>query len=213
MKSNNTCSIIISAHIFMATVLPVFGQYNAVDGVSSASGKFQLLGGQAYENRADITWKDGYNNGSQHLLKWGTTTSYGNQINLKPFPRNSSVTTSISGLVAGTKYYGQFFRYYEGRARTTNFEFTTYGTQTAISSMGLGHNAIIVTSLSETTVYNMSGIRIATISADELQKVNQGKTSLISPHLSAGKYIAITKDLVSGKTIRALRFVVQSAAQ
>ena len=99
--------------------------YNIIDAVTSASGKLNLIGGDAYPTFAVIRWKDAYNNGTEHLIKYGTTSSFGSQINLKPFSANTVVIDTLPDLTAGTRYYGQFYRTYKGHSYTTDFSFTT----------------------------------------------------------------------------------------
>jgi hypothetical protein len=138
--------------------------YNDIDAVSSASSLFRIISGKAYKTSAQITWWDYYNNGSQHVLKYGTSSSYGQQINLKPFTANTNVTTTIPNLQPGTKYYIQFYRFYEGQAHSTNDTFVTFS-ETMIRPQR-GQNAIPANELGGKTIdiYLPDGKRIVSYS-------------------------------------------------
>ena len=95
-----------------------------IDAVSSASRRFEILGGKAYKDYAEVTWSDDYSNGSEHTLKWGKKY-LDNSINLKPFFSREVITTTITGLTPGTTYKAQFYRLFHSVDYVTNFTFTT----------------------------------------------------------------------------------------
>jgi hypothetical protein len=100
---------------------------NVIDAVTSASEMLHIKGGEACATSASVVWNDYYCDGTQQLIKYGKTTSYGSVINLKPFTEGTDITTDIPNLVSNTPYYGQFFRVYEGVTHTTDFTFNTSG--------------------------------------------------------------------------------------
>jgi hypothetical protein len=113
--------------IITIAVFSVQAQFNAIDAVTSASGRLVIKGGKAYATTADIIWNDFYSDGTQQLLKWGPSlTALANQKNLLPFTKSTDITTTITGLSAKTKYYFQFYRVYEGVTHLTNDSLTTF---------------------------------------------------------------------------------------
>lgn len=119
---------ILKLFLFISLLITTFASaqtFNDIDAVSSASKRLKIIGGKAYTEYAEVIWNDYYSNGDEHTLKWGTTTSYGNKINLKPFTKKSDVKTKINNLSPDTKYYGQFYRPYKNKSHKTNFTFTT----------------------------------------------------------------------------------------
>jgi len=116
--------------LFVVTPVQLFGQENCdtlydLDGMTTASQSFRIENGITCETFAEITWWDYYNNGNEHILKYGTTPSYGNEINLKPFTPQTQITTTIPYLIPNTKYYAQFYRRHNSTERSVEFEFTT----------------------------------------------------------------------------------------
>lgn len=104
------------------------------DGLSSASRKFKFSKGEVCETYVEVTWRDGYSNGSIHTIKYGTTKNFGKEINLKPFKSGKVITTRIENLSPETTYYGQVYRKYGGKVRKLDFQFTTKGTITPLKN-------------------------------------------------------------------------------
>lgn len=94
-----------------------------IDGMTSASKEFKIVKGTAFETYATITWNDNYSDGTKQVIKYGTTASYGTEINLKPFTANKDITTKIQNLTQNTTYYAQFYRTY-GSNTISNVDFT-----------------------------------------------------------------------------------------
>lgn len=128
MNMNVIKLLIVVIFVFFPSRL--FGQDNCdtlydLDGMTTASQRFRIVNGLGCETYAEITWWDYYNNGNEHILKYGTTPSYGNEINLKPFTAGTEITTIIPDLTPNTKYYTQFYRRRSSTERSLEFEFTT----------------------------------------------------------------------------------------
>jgi hypothetical protein len=182
----------------LCAALSLSAQSNPIDAVTSASGKLQILGGQAFTDYAEVQWKDDYNNGSTHLLKYGTSQSYGSEINLFPFARRTTITTTISDLTPGTLYYGQFYRVYEGSARTTNFQFTTYAVTTVVPRSS-SRNDLTITGEQSIRVIGING---RALHSEQLQRFLQsytGQSTLKSSSLSPGIYNVLITDLQSSR--------------
>jgi hypothetical protein len=109
-----------------------------IDGLTTASEMFKIVSGQACHRQAKITWWDNYSNGNIQELRYGTTTSYGTTINLKPFTRRTNITTTIPDLTPNTKYYAQFYRVYNNNTKPLAFTFSTSEFQSAIVPMPSG---------------------------------------------------------------------------
>jgi hypothetical protein len=152
---------------------------NSIDAVTSASQMLEIKGGQACATSASVTWNDQYSDGSQQILKYGTTTSYGKVINLLPFTENTDITTTIPNLTSNTQYFAQFYRVYEGEVSSTNFKFLTSGNNAVrdntrnssvqLPSIRVG-SAVIALDVKEGTavgisLYSLSGERIVSRNA------------------------------------------------
>lgn len=174
--------------------------FNAVDATTSASGKLKLISGKAYATSADITWSDEYNSGTVHLIKWGKTSSYGNQINLKPFTKQRSTTTTLSGLEPATAYVAQFYRVHEGRAYTTNFSFATLSATTALTPRyAVPSSAVMVLNQSHAVeFFTLSGSRISAFSDGDVDNLLAGRHRFNSSQLPQGLYLARITNLSSG---------------
>jgi hypothetical protein len=174
--------------------------FNPVDATTSASGKLKLISGKAYATSADITWSDEYNSGTVHLIKWGRTSSYGNQINLKPFAKQRSISTTLTGLEAETGYVAQFYRVHEGRAYATNFTFTTVGTPSASSPRpgALSQSAMVFSGSHEVEIFTLSGSRLSSFSDGDVDNLLAGRHRFISLQLPQGLYLARITNLSSG---------------
>lgn len=203
---------ILWAFLFLSTSTLFSQEFNNIDAVSSASGKLQVIGGKVYSDRAEIVWRDGYTNGEEHTLKWGESESFGNNINLKPFTKNQNTTTVIEGLKAGTSYFGQFYRTYEGKIKKTNFVFqTTDGTDVIkdnVNKLSKNNKVLKIESIRIVdgtvnvmyenakpgnviiSIFNVNGKEIANKS---IYNLNSGKTSeklmIDSKSISSGVYI------------------------
>lgn len=147
---------------------------NPIDAVTSASQMLEIKGGEACATSATVIWNDQYSDGSQQLLKYGTTTTYGKTINLLPFTENTDITTNIPNLTSNTQYFAQFYRTYEGEVHTTNFKFLTAGNNAVrenlregalrLPSIKIG-SAVIALDVSKgttvgITLYSLSGAQI-----------------------------------------------------
>lgn len=95
-----------------------------IDGVSSASRQYNLNGGTAYEDYADINWYAGYSNG-QVFFSYGTEQGvYSDTIEFLDVSRGNHDET-IPGLTAGTKYYFNLWASWYGRITSAKGTFTT----------------------------------------------------------------------------------------
>jgi hypothetical protein len=147
---------------------------NSIDAVTSASQMLEIKGGQACATSASVIWNDQYSDGTQQLLKYGTTTSYGKVINLLPFTENTDITTNIPNLTSNTQYFAQFYRVYEGEVSSTNFKFLTAGNNAVRENLRDGAlrmpsikvgSAVIALGVSKgttvgITLYSLSGAQI-----------------------------------------------------
>lgn len=192
--------------LFLNTSLTFTQDFNSIDAVSSASQKLQILGGKAYSDRAEITWKDGYTNGEEHTLKWGKTTSFGNNMNLKPFTKNQNVTTIIQNLEAGTLYHGQFYRTYEGTIKKTNFQFqTTDGTANIDKNINLAHRQNSLTKIKSINIIENSiyvSYQISTIGKYSITVYSiNGKmiTKFFNEHRNTGQHSDLVN--INAKTL------------
>lgn len=169
---------------------------NAIDAVTSASGMLHIKGGEACLNSASVIWNDYYNDGTQHLIKYGKTAGYGSVINLKPFTEGTDITTNIPNLTSNTLYYGQFFRVYEGVTHTTDFTFNTSGTALRETlkrgsmrppSIMVGSSVFTLDVQAGSTIsialYSLTGARIAS------QNSVAGKSVNFSETVPAGVYL------------------------
>lgn len=86
--------------------------YNDIDAVSSASGKYKITGGKAYSGNAELNYWWRYGNGTMSI-KWGTTTSMtdGSQ-SIPVFP--VSGTIEINSLEPNTTYHFQLYGTWAG---------------------------------------------------------------------------------------------------
>lgn len=77
--------------------------YNDIDAVSSASGKYKITGGKAYSDNAELNYSWRYANGTM-AIKWGTTSSMtdGSQ-SISVFPPSGKFT--INSLEPNSLYY------------------------------------------------------------------------------------------------------------
>jgi hypothetical protein len=169
---------------------------NEIDAVTSASGMFRVIGGEACAASATVIWNDVFSDGTQHLIKYGKTTSYGSVINLKPFTEGADITTTIPNLESNTPYYGQFFRVYEGETYTTDFTFKTSGTALRetlkrglmrLPSITVGSSAFMLDVQAGSTVgialYSLTGARIVS------QNAVAGRSIDIAKIVPAGVYL------------------------
>lgn len=152
-KSALICAVLLATGAYQC----LFAQ-NTIDAFSSASRKLNVTGGKAYADSAVLTWTDGYTNGTIEELLWGTSTSYGNTINLKPVNRSTN-TTVIKGLTPNTKYYAAFHRTYQSKGSnvTTAFQFTTAaGAAQANKPPAITSEATAACTTSKTVTYTIT---------------------------------------------------------
>ncbi len=87
-------------------------EFNDIDAISSASGKYRITGGKAYSGNAELKYQWRYGNGTMSI-KWGTTSSMtdGSQ-SIPVFP--VSGTIDINSLEPNTKYNFQLYGTWAG---------------------------------------------------------------------------------------------------
>ena len=123
-------------------ILPVLQPENAgvkVDGFASASGRHFLFDSAlVYASRAQVYWRDDFNNGDEHYLKWGTDSlRFGDSVTLLPFTPKKHIMTEIGPLLPGEKYFALFHRPYKRDiANNLRFSFTTPDTLSSLASAG-----------------------------------------------------------------------------
>lgn len=188
-------------------------RFNTIDAVTSASKTFKVVGGKAYATSAQITWWEYYNNATQELLKWGLSAqSLTNQKNLKPFTASNNVTTTITGLTADTKYYGQFYRPYQGINYVVNFSFTTSPGTAINSSDSPKIQSVINPEAAITDLYSIAGKLIFSSRTMQVALNGNADRSAIPENILSvvpeGSYILILKDIKNGSILTTSRFVL-----
>lgn len=133
-------------HRLVKFVLPVLflslfisaQDYNNIDAVSSASGKYKITGGKAYADNATMNYQWRYTNGTMSI-KWGKTSSMtdGSQ-SIPVFPNSGSIT--INNLEPDTKYYCQLYGTWAGYnyPNLGSGTFTTYSDGVITFSLSVG---------------------------------------------------------------------------
>lgn len=187
-----------------------------INGMTSASKRFEIKGGEACETYAMVMWQDNYSNGNEHELQYGTTTSYGEKINLKPFQRRTDITTRIPDLTPNTKYYAQFYRRYGDAIKNVKFSFTTSAQTGIIANNGLlkKHKSILyvrnnklyvigsVQSSDKINILNILGRNVS------LLNISEKANSLPIPRLSAGLYVF--QHLRNGTVVGSNKIIISS---
>lgn len=116
---------------FFFHLSPAQSQENidTLDAFTSASKALEVAGGTIYPTYAIVQWKEYYEDEPHvevYQLQWGTEPeTFTNVIDLKPYERKTFTTTTISPLNDNTQYYARFYRVYEEKAKTTDFDFKT----------------------------------------------------------------------------------------
>lgn len=183
--------------------------FNAVNAVSQASRAVSSnsdaasikSGSKAYATTASIIWSESYNNGSSHLLKWGTSISALNSsVNLLPFNSNTDITTTITGLTASTKYYLQLYRVYNGVTSILSNTFRTAAAASAV--LNPGHVTRVEHKNVSLEAYSLDGrlvsIRAANQGTDLVGIASAFKTA---GEILPGSYIIVGKDNKTGATL------------
>jgi hypothetical protein len=194
--------------MFLASMAMSQTNSNSIDAVSSASGKFQLMGGEAFSTYAVVTWQDEYNNGSTHALKYGINSVDENSINLKPFSKNNDVVDTLPDLTPATQYVAEFVRTYEGNSHNASFTFTTPEEVVSVKAVSFTIAKSGITPGSVVFLYNQAGQKIADISSNEYVQMVSDKTRQRSVNISTGVYLAIWTDSQS-KAMQSRRLVIR----
>lgn len=86
--------------------------YNDIDAISSASGKYRITSGKAYKDNATLNYRWAYYNGTMSI-KWGKTSSMtdGNQ-SIPVYPNTGTIT--INSLEPNTTYHCQLYGTWAG---------------------------------------------------------------------------------------------------
>lgn len=99
---------------------------NEIDGVTSASRRYNLNSGTAYEDYIDINWYAGYSNG-QVFFSYGTSQgSYTDTVEFMDVSRGNHDET-IRGFTPETKYYFNLWGYWRGIKTKCTGTFETTG--------------------------------------------------------------------------------------
>jgi hypothetical protein len=184
-----------------------------INGMTSASDRFEIYGGEACEKYMVIQWEDYYNNGNEQELRYGTTQSYGTTIDLQPFQRQTPITTTIEDLTPDTKYYAQFYRHYYNNYRHVEFTFTTKAPTGIISykeSLKNNNTLYVKNDMLHISgsVRNNDRIVILNISGKTITWLNATKnvTSFQIPKLAAG--LCIIQHMRNEALIGTNKFIV-----
>ena len=200
--------IVSSFLLCLAAFVIAANDCNPINAVTSASGRFKIKSGQAYATSAKITWWDYYDDGDQQLFKYGTSTAYGNTINLLPFTCQTDITTTISNLEPNTKYYLQAYRTFEGKEHLTNTTFTTFG---GTSVKRPGPDADLAMDLRDNVVeaYLPNGVCAASMRIPKggfAVRLDERLTGTLG--LQSGVYLFVVKDRQQGAIISRIKKAV-----
>ena len=184
-------STLIKSFIFIGAALSIVSAQNTIDAVSSASGELKLKSGKAYATEAIVVWSDNRSNGPVQCIDWGTTSSYGATLNLKPVTRNVDNTDTLKPLTPSTKYYARFHRTYPSKNAdlSTTFQFTTTA-GTAVAPSNLNHTLLHESKPVRISLFSTDGRKIIELPISNRYINARDFQGVVTP----GLYFAVTSD-------------------
>jgi hypothetical protein len=197
-------STLIKGVILTGAVFSIVTAQNTIDAVSSASGELKLKSGKAYATEAIVVWSDNRSNGPVQCIDWGTTSSYGATLNLKPVTRNVDNTDTLKPLTPSTKYYARFHRTYPSKNvdLSTTFQFTTTAGTRVVPSIER-HSLSDAPKAAYISLFSTDGRKIIELPFSGRYINAHDFQGLVIP----GLYIAVTSD-VHYRQLRSLKVMI-----